>query len=68
MRVIIGPAAVAGFAGFELPQAGTFAAVAGVWCVFAICVFALGTWGKIQLERSRRRLHSTRSRRSSRTR
>jgi hypothetical protein len=68
LRVIIGPLAVAAFAGFELRLDGKFAATAGAFCVFAICVFALGLWGKIQLERTRRRLHSLRNRRSGRTR
>jgi hypothetical protein len=68
LRLIIGPTAVAAFAGFELRHAGTFPAVAGAWCVFAICVLALGAWGKIQIARTERRLRSRRSRRSSRTR
>jgi hypothetical protein len=68
LRLIIGPAVVAGLAGFELRHVGTFAAAVGGWCVFMICVFALAAWGKIQLERTRRDLRSLRSGRSSRTR
>jgi hypothetical protein len=67
LRLIVGPGAVAAFTGFELRNAGAFAALAGGWCVFAICIFALGMWGNIQLERSRRRLQAQRSNRSSRT-
>jgi hypothetical protein len=68
LRLIIGPTAVAAFAGFELRHAGTFPAIAGAWCVFAICVFTLSAWGKTQLARTQRRLQIRRSRRSSRTR
>jgi len=68
LRLIIGPAAVAAFAAFELRNAGTLAALAGAWSVFVICVFGINAWGKLQLERSRRRLQSRRSRRSNRTR
>ena len=68
LRLIIGPAVVAAFAGFELRNAGTLAAAAGAWCVFMICVFGIEAWGKLQLERSRRRLQSRRSRRPNRTR
>jgi hypothetical protein len=52
LRLIVGPAVVAAFAGFELRHAGT---VAGAWCVFAICVLALGAWGKIRIARAERR-------------
>jgi hypothetical protein len=67
MRLIIGPAAVAALAAFELRHAGTFATVAVGWCMFVLCIVAIGAWGKFQLERTRRRLQS-RSRRASRTR
>ncbi len=68
LRLIIGPGVVAAFAGFELWHGGAFAAVAGAWCVFVICVFGIEAWGRLQLERSRRRLQSGRSRRPTRTR
>ena len=68
LRLVVGPAVVAAFAGFELRHAGLLAAIAVGWCVFAICVLAIATSGKIQLERSRRRLQIRHSRRSSRTR
>ena len=68
LRLIIGPAIVAAFAGFELRHAGAFVAVAGAWLVFAICVFTLSAWGKVQLARTERRLQALRRRRSSRTR
>jgi hypothetical protein len=68
LRLIIWPALVAAFAGFELRHGGTVAAVACVWWVFMICVFGIEAWGKLQLERSQRRLQSLRSRRPNRTR
>jgi hypothetical protein len=68
LRLIIGPSVVAAFAGFELRPAGALAALAGAWCVFAICLQALDARGKTQLERGRRRLESRRARGSSRTR
>jgi hypothetical protein len=68
LRLIIGPAAVAAFAGFELRHAGSFAAVLVAWCVFVLCILAIGGWGKLQLERSLRRLRSRSSRRSNGTR
>lgn len=68
LRLIIGPAAVAAFAGFELRHAAAFAAIAGSWCVFVLCVFGIRAWGKLQLERSQCRLRSLRGRRSHRTR
>jgi predicted ester cyclase len=69
LRLVIGPASVAAFAGFELRHSGVFVAVAGAWLVFTICVFTLSAWGKIQLARTERRLHALRRRRrASRTR
>lgn len=68
LRLIIGPAVVAAFAVLELRHAGAFAAVVGAWCVFTICVFTIGGWGKIQVTRTQRRLQSQRDRRSTRTR
>jgi len=68
LRLIVGPAVVAVFAGFELRHAGMFVAAASSWCVFMICVFALAAWGKIQLERTRRNLRLLRSGRSSKAR
>ncbi len=69
LRLILGPAAIAAFAAFGLRHAGVFVAVAGSWLVFAICVFTLSSWGKIQLARSDRRLQTLRRRRrASRTR
>jgi hypothetical protein len=68
LRLVIGPAVVAAFAGFELRHAGTFAAAAAGWCVFMISVVALAAWGRLQMERTRRRLQSLRSRRASKTR
>jgi hypothetical protein len=68
LRLVIGPAIVAAFSGFELRHAGAFVAVAGAWLVFAICVFTLSAWGKVQLARTERRLQALRRRRSSRTR
>jgi hypothetical protein len=68
LRLIIGPALVAAFAGFELRDGGTLAALAGAWCVFVICVFGIEAWGRLQLERGRRRLQSRRSSRPDRTR
>jgi len=68
LRLIVGPAVVAAFAGFELRHTGTLAAIAAGWCVFVLCVLAIGAWEKIQLERTRHRLPARRSRRSGRTR
>jgi len=67
LRLIIGPALVAAFAGLELRHGGTLAALAGAWFVFMICVFGITAWGRLQLERSRRRLQSRRSLRPDRT-
>lgn len=67
LRLVVGSALVAAFTGFELRNTGTFAALAGAWFVFAICVFTLGIWGKLRLEQNGRRLHARRSRRSKRT-
>ena len=67
LRLIIGPAAVAALAGFELRHLGILAAVAVGWCVFVLCILAIGAWGNFQLERTRRRLRSLAGRRSSRT-
>jgi hypothetical protein len=66
LRRIVGPAAVALFAGFELRHAGALAALAGAWLVFAICVVTLTAWGKIHLARTERRLQARRRRRSRR--
>jgi len=66
--LLIGPAAAATFAAFELWHAGTLAAISVGWLVFVLCMFAIGTWGKFQLERSRRRLLSLRGQRSRKTR
>lgn len=69
LRLIVGPATVAAFAGFELFDMSPLGAAAGAWLVFAICVFTLSAWGKIQLARTERRLQALRSRRqASRTR
>ena len=68
LRLIIGPAAVAALAGFELRHAGVVAAVAVGWCTFVLCVVAIEAWGKLQLERTRRRIQSRADRRASRTR
>src|SRR5581483_8352260 len=52
LRLVVAPAAVAAFAGFEFRSAGAVAALAGGWCVFAICIFAIGMWGNLRFERS----------------
>gem|GEM_PF-6697211 len=68
LRLVVAPAAVAGYAGFQLRHAGPPTAIAVSWCVFMSSVFAVAAWGKVQLARSERRRKSRRSRRSSRTR
>ena len=68
LRLLIVPAAVAVFAGFEVRHAGVLAAISVSWCVFVLCVFAIGAWGHLQLDRTRGRLRSLRSQRSTRTR
>jgi len=68
LRLVVGPAAVAGFAGFELRHAGAPTAIVVSWSVFTSSVFAITAWGKIQLVRSERRMQSRRSRPSRRTR
>jgi hypothetical protein len=67
LRLVVGTAAVAGFAGFELRHAGALTAIAVSWSVFTSSVFAITAWGQIQLVRSERRMQSLRSRRSRRT-
>jgi hypothetical protein len=67
LRLILAPAAVAAFVGFRLWHAGELAAIGVGWCVFALCVFAIGAWGHIQLARTRSRLRSRRDHRPSRT-
>lgn len=68
LRLVVGPVAVAGFAGFQLRHAGPLTAIAVSWIAFVGCVFAIAASGNMQLARSARRLESRRSRRTSRTR
>jgi hypothetical protein len=58
LRLIIAPTALAAFAAIELWHAGARTALGTGWLVFALCVFAVDAWGKIQLARARRRLRS----------
>ena len=68
LRLIVGPAAVAALAGFELRHGGLLVEVAVGWAVFMFCIVAIAAWGRFQLERDRRRLESLAGRRARGTR
>lgn len=68
LRLVAGPVAVAGFAGFQLRHASPLTAIAVSCGVCLGCVFAIAAWGNMQLARSGHRLPSLLGRRSSRTR
>jgi len=68
LRLIAAPSAVAAVAAFKLWSAGPLIAVSVGWCVFVLCVFAVGAWGNIQLQRAERRVRSLRHQRSKSTR
>jgi hypothetical protein len=61
-RSLIGPAAVATFAGIELRGYGALGAAAGAYVVFVLAQLAVGLWARRQLELARRRLALARQR------
>ena len=62
LRLIIGPAAVAALAAFQLHPFGVAATAAGSFGVFVFSIVVISAWGSLQLTRARRRLRLLRNR------
>ena len=63
-RWLLGPAAVATFAGVELRGNGTAVAAAGAYFVLAVTQISIDVWARWQLHRARHRLAVLRSERT----
>ena len=67
LRLVVGPAVVAGFAAFELRGAGHLAEFTSAYSAFAASIFLIDAWGRWQLRLVKKQLERTRRRPGRRT-